>query len=137
LIGETDIRGETREVVLSACKSLERGSHTKSHAMAGDRVAGHHTEGAAEVMGRDRQRVCEARQRAAGLRGQQLASAVDEKPAGAGRRRPSGGNAVWIDLFERRAGERDRSLDELVGIGGFGDCGEQYPVGEVESRRNR
>jgi hypothetical protein len=59
LIAEPDIGGQARQVVLAACKSLQRRSHAESHAMAGDRVARRGTEGAAEVMGRDRQRACE------------------------------------------------------------------------------
>jgi len=121
LIGETDISGQARQVVLAACKSLERRSGAESHAMAGDRVAGRGTEDAAEVMGRDRQRACEPWQRAAGLRGQQLASVLDQAAASAGRRGPSDGNAAWIGLFKRGAGERDRSFDELVWIAGLGD----------------
>jgi hypothetical protein len=51
LIGEADISGQARQVVLAGCKSLERRSRAQPHAMAGDRVAGRDTEDAAEVMG--------------------------------------------------------------------------------------
>jgi hypothetical protein len=137
LIGETDIRGQAREVVLTVRYSLERGSRAKSHAMARNRVAGRHPEDTAEVMGRDRKRACDPWQWAAGLGRQQLASAVDEDAASAGRRGSSGGNAGWIDLFESHADERDGSFDELVWIGACAACGEHQPVREVEPRRDR
>jgi hypothetical protein len=122
--------------MLAARDSLERGSRAKSHAMARDRVAGRHTKDTAEVMGRDRKRACEPWQWATGLRRQQLASAVDEEAASAGRRGPPGSNAGWIDLFKGRADQSDRSFDELVWIGALAGCGEHEPVGEVEPRRD-
>jgi hypothetical protein len=125
LISESDIGCEARQVVLAVCESLQRGSRAKSHPMAGDRVACRGAKDAAQMMGRDRQRACEPRQWAAGLRGQQFASAVDEAAASAGGGWPSGSNAVWIDLLERRAGERDGSFDELALIGAFAASGEQ------------
>jgi hypothetical protein len=125
LIGESDIGCEARQVVFAVCESLQRGSHAKSHAMAGDRLACRGVEDAAEMMGRDRQRACKPRQWAAGLRRQQFASAVDEAAASAGGGRPSGSNAAWVDLLERCAGERDRQFDELLWIGAFAAGGEQ------------
>jgi hypothetical protein len=123
--------------VLAACDSFERGSRTKSHAVPRDRVAGRQTEDAAEMVGRDRKLACEHRQWASGLRRQQLAGAVDEEAASAGRRGSSGSNAGWIDLFESRTDKRDRSFDELVRIDAFATSDEHEPVGEVELWRDR
>jgi hypothetical protein len=103
LIGETELGGKAGEVLLAACNSFERGSRTKTHAVARDRVACSQMEDAAEVVGRDRKLACESRQRTAGFRRHELTGSVDEETARARRRRSSGRNALWVDLLESRS----------------------------------
>jgi hypothetical protein len=76
LVGEAEVGGEPRQVLLAARQAIERGTGAEAHPVASDRVAGRPREDAAQVVGRDRQCACQLGEGAPGLRGQRLARAV-------------------------------------------------------------
>ena len=114
VIGEADVGGKPGEVALAVSHAIERVAHPKAHPVARDRMPGRCSKRAAEVVRRDRERPGQFAKRCLWARRQRLANAIDQRSAGAGRRRPTGGNSPRIGPLKRASRQRYRPLNELV-----------------------
>src|SRR5580692_436203 len=131
LVGKAQICGQPSEALLAIGYATQRGTCTQAHAVAGNRVPRRCAKDTAEMVGGASQ----LRQRALRVRRQDLAHAIGNSAPRTRARRSASRDPSRFDLLECQRAQRDRSLEQIVGVRAAAGAAQQLPMLEVDPRR--